>query len=390
MQIERIELRRIQIPLKRAFKHAAHERHHTDAILVAISDADGHTGWGEIKPREYVTGETITSVLEQTAPALADALVGQRFGDPKEVVQWLEATGQTVGRAFATLSGFDLALLDLAGQYASTSIETLLGGRRRDSLPAGVIVGFEHPTATLARYCATLRLSGKKHVKVKVGLDDDAERLAAVAKVFKKTPIRIDANAAWTTQDAIEKLNALASVAPIASIEQPIAADDLEGLARIRRETGIAVMADESVCTLDDAQKIVAAEAADIFNVRLGKNGGFLASKRLVEFAEANGVQVHLGTMVGESGVLSAAGVIFGRCIGDFACLDGKGQNRFLLEVDICRESSEHPAPTAETGSTGLAASPAPGLGISIDLQRVEERQIEPARRFGSGPTETS
>jgi L-alanine-DL-glutamate epimerase-like enolase superfamily enzyme len=170
----------------------------------------------------------------------------------------------------ATLCGFDLALLDAMGQSLCEPLETVLGGMSGPSLPAGVIVGFEQPTEKVARYCATLRLSGKKHVKVKVGLEDDTERLAAIVKVFKTLPLRLDANAAWTVDEAIERLGALQAVAPIASIEQPVVADDIEGLRRIQAETGIAVMADESLRDLADAEQLIERQAASIFHVRLG------------------------------------------------------------------------------------------------------------------------
>ncbi len=223
------------------------------------------------------------------------------------------------------------------------------------------MIGFERPTESLARYCATLRLQGHRHVKVKVGRDDDLERLRAVARVWKDLPLRLDANEAWTPQEAVDRLCAWKAEIPIASIEQPVAKDDLEGMARVRREAKVAVMADESVRTLDDARRLIEADAVDVFNVRLGKNGGLVASRRLVESARRAGVAVHLGTMVGETGVLSSAAELFGRCTTGFECLDGKGQNAFLLEVDILRDS----------GHTAFDPN-APGLGTEIEIGRIE------------------
>ena len=100
-------------------------------------------------------------------------------------------------------------------------------------------------------------------------------------------------------------------------------------------EQGVPVMADESLCTYQDAERLIAADAVDVFNLRLGKNGGFLASRRLVELARSHRLGLHLGTMVGETGILSAAGEIFGSRIAEFACLDGRGQNEWLLARDV-------------------------------------------------------
>lgn len=383
MRIEAVHLQHVRIPLKRSFKHALHERAHADAALVTVLGDDGSRGWGEIQPRKYVTGESMDDVLQADGPAMAQALLGQSFSSWSEATGWLEGQAAERGPRLATLCGFDLALLDAVGKSLRQPVSAALGGASEPELPAGVIVGFEHPTPKVARYCATLRLSGKKHVKVKVGLDDDADRLAAIVKVFKTLPLRLDANAAWTVQEAIDRLKALQSVAPIASIEQPIEAADIGGLHRIQTETGIPVMADESLRDLADADALIEADAAAIFNVRLGKNGGLWAAHRLCERARAAGVEIHLGTMVGETGVLSRASEVFGRCEPGFVCLDGKGQNAFLLEVDILGESSHHRAP-----SDGPRVGPddrpdsSPGLGIHVDEQRTEAHRVGDVLRF--------
>jgi L-alanine-DL-glutamate epimerase-like enolase superfamily enzyme len=370
MHVEAIELRRVRIPLRRAFEHALHERHHADAVFVTVHDDAGNVGWGEVQPRPYVTGETIDGVLDHTGPQLAARLLRCELPSMADAVRWLEAAAAEVDRNLATLCGFDLALLDVAGQRFGVPVADVLGGVVREPLPAGVIIGFEHETAEVARYCATLRLHGKRHVKLKVGRDDDVERAKAVARVWTDVPLRLDANAAWSAEEAIERLRAIAAEVAVASIEQPVPADDLAGMRRIREATGIAVMADEAVCTLADARRLVEEQASDIFNVRLGKNGGLLASRRLVEYARQAGVAVHLGTMVGESGVLSTAAEVFGRCVEGFECLDGKGQNAFLLEVDILEDRSDH------------SFESAPGLGLRVAATRVREHQIDRTRRF--------
>lgn len=96
--------------------------------------------------------------------------------------------------------------------------------------------------------------------------------------------------------------------------------------------------------------------------MRVGKHGGVLASRAIVERAREAGIAVHLGTLVGESGVLSRVAEVFGRCVAGFACLDGKGQNRFLLEEDVLRPPSADDSNPAI--STGLDA---PGSGVDVD-----------------------
>jgi muconate cycloisomerase len=201
------------------------------------------------------------------------------------------------------------------------------------------VIGFDVATPDLKKHCALLRMTAKTHVKVKVGRADDLERLAIVAATFGADhPLRLDANGAWPVDGAIERLREMRARFAIHSVEQPIPNGDLSGLRRVRVETGVKVMVDESLCTLDDGRRLIDAGAADIFNIRIGKCGGLLGSLRLVELARAAGLGVHLGALVGETTVLSRAAEIFGRHVPGFACLEGKGQSRFLLGGDVAVE----------------------------------------------------
>jgi L-Ala-D/L-Glu epimerase len=338
-------------------------------VLVELVDDAGTRGWGEVLPRAYVTGETLDSVLDEHGPRLCARWVGVELGDRDDVVAFLRADIDRQGGALATFGGLELALLDAAGQRFGFALADVLGGIRGPELPAGVIIGFEVATEALARHCAALRFGKRRHIKVKVGLPDDEARMAIIAGVFGDLPLRIDANAAWPADVAVRRLRALARF-PIASIEQPVDKDDLAGLRRIRQEVGMKVMADESVCTLADARALADAQAVDIFNVRLGKMGGVLAAARICELARERGIEVSLGTMVGETGVLSRASEVFGRCVPGFDCLDGKGQNRHLLAEDVLA-----PDPPRDD---------APGLGVRVDIDRVHAlstRELSSATR---------
>jgi muconate cycloisomerase len=371
MRIAEIAVHRLRVPLRQVFAHAAGSRSQSELALVEIIDDAGFRGWGEVLPRPYVTGETLDDVFDVHGPRIAGRWLGSELHERLEVTAFLAA--EIDDTALATFGGFELALLDLAGQRLGFALADVLGGMQREELPAGVIIGFEIPTAKLERHCAALRFGKRRHVKVKVGLDDDEARMAIIAGVFGDLPLRIDANAAWTADEAIARLAALAKF-PIASVEQPVAKHDLAGLRRIRQELDMKVMADESVCTLADARALIEGQAADVFNIRLGKMGGVLAAARVCELARAAGIEVSLGTMVGETGVLSRASEVFGRCVPGFDCLDGKGQNRHLLAEDVLVPDSESPHDDA------------PGLGVRVDIDRVHALSIREPLTHRSRP----
>lgn len=339
MQIESVSLRFLRIPFKHAFEHALKQRTEAESLVVLVRSSAGTTGVGEIVPRPYLTGEILEEVLHRIAPERARRCLGRSFSSQSEVVTWLRQELDKTGRELATLGGFELAILDLAGKELGFSASDVLGGGGGPELPPGVVIGFEIKTPELKRYCALLRMSGTRHVKFKVGQPDDLERLEIVSKMLgSDASLRLDANGAWSANQAIEKLKTIASRFNVESVEQPVGREDLEGLHRVRAETGLKVMADESLCSLEDGHRLIAAEAVDIFNIRIGKCGGLLGSLRLVELARSAGLGVHLGALVGETAVLSRAGELFGRAVPGFACLEGKHQNRLLLEGDIAKE----------------------------------------------------
>src|SRR5687767_6325930 len=116
MRISSVELHHLEIPLKSAFKHARKERTRAESIIVRLTTDEKVIGHGEILPRAYVTGETLESVLEKSAPPAAHHLVGRTFSTQEEVLTFLGEELDRAERRLATFSGFELALLDAAGR----------------------------------------------------------------------------------------------------------------------------------------------------------------------------------------------------------------------------------------------------------------------------------
>ncbi|WP_161855548.1 mandelate racemase/muconate lactonizing enzyme family protein [Bradyrhizobium sp. CCBAU 051011] len=358
MQVERFELHPVRLPLRAPFSHARYRRRESHAIIVVLRCQTGLAGFGEILPRDYVTGETVESVLTTLGPAMGARFTGRHFDDRTSVVTHLHRELDHAGRHLATFCGFETALLDLAGHAFGFALGKVLGRKAGPPLPAGTVIGFDVTTEALPRHAAVMRLRHTRHVKMKVGLVDDVERLTIVAEALG-APLRIDANAAWeSAAEAVRRLRSMRAI-PLASVEQPLAPYDFVGARRIRQETGIPVVADEGLCTGEDADRLIEERAADIFNIRLAKCGGLLGALRLVERAQANGLRCHLGTMVGESGILTRLAELFGRFVHGFDWLDGKGQNAWLLANDVLEEP--HAAVHAPISASGL------GVRVSRD-----------------------
>jgi L-alanine-DL-glutamate epimerase-like enolase superfamily enzyme len=342
MRIADVTVYRICIPFRRPFGHALYWRDKTETIILCISCDAGLKGWGEVLPRSYLDGGTIADVVSREVPELVESWRGRTLENGEQVVAALREEHHRKSCSLATRAGWELALLDLAGKAFGFAAGDVLGRWVGPELEAGAVIGFDVPVERLERYCQGLRLAGRRHIKMKVGRGDDLLRLQIANAVLGPTvPIRVDANSAWSVDEAISQVRRMRYL-NVCSIEQPVSARDLDAMRKVREKTGMAVVADESLCSLEDACSIVKARAADVFNIRIAKCGGFLASLDLVKFAKDSGLSCQLGTLVGETGILSRASEIFGERVEGFHFLEGKRQNRHLLVQDIVEDPGAH------------------------------------------------
>jgi L-alanine-DL-glutamate epimerase-like enolase superfamily enzyme len=184
------------------------------------------------------------------------------------------------------------------------------------------------------------------------------QRVAAVREaVGPNVRIKIDVNGGWRTAGtAIGAAKGVARYYP-EYLEQPVDRRDLEGLAEVRRLSGVPIMADEAVLDARDALGAVRLRACDLINIKLMKCGGLLAALTLDAVAETAGVGCQVGTMV-ESSVASAAGLHLALALHNAATVEMGGP--IMLEEDVgrLRDNYERDRVTVPDG---------PGLGVEPD-----------------------
>src|SRR6185437_512541 len=182
----------ISIPFRAPFGHALSWRDRTEAIIVRLVSDKGLTGWGEILPRDYLTGETIDTVLSRELPEVANRWVGRNLDTRDDLLEALDDQQRGSNVALATRAGWELALLDLAGKSFGFAAGDVLGPSIHRQLEPGVVIGFDVATEKLERHCTLIRLAGRRHVKIKVGHGDDLRRLQIIsATLGKGIPLRI-------------------------------------------------------------------------------------------------------------------------------------------------------------------------------------------------------
>lgn len=346
-RVESVTIYQLRIPFQQTFRHALQSRAESDAVIVKITDHNGMSGYGESLPRPYVTGETTQAMIERIRERLAPRIFAESFAPGWETFEYLQTvmpewtkSGEQQSSPVAWNAAFcavELALLDWSLRADHCALADLLPPARYEVVYSGVIsADAPKDAAALAR-----RLSrfGVHQIKVKVGTPDDAARLEAVRKaVGDNVELRADANAAWQADEAIEQLRRLARF-KLRSIEQPVSAADLTGMKRVRNESGVPIMADESVVTVDQARRLIELDACDYFNIRLSKCGGLSGSLAIAKLAQENGIQIQVGAQVGETGILSAAGRTCAAHLPALAWAEGSF-GTWLLTEDVTFENA--------------------------------------------------
>jgi muconate cycloisomerase len=376
MRIVRLEAFRIKIPFKRKYVHAEAEREEGENVIVRLTSDGSITGVGETIPREYLTGETPSSVMDLLLDTFASRIVGQRFDDFDRVRQFLgdaavTAHERSTGAAFCAI---DLAMIDIAGKQFLRPASDFIGEMKKAKIHyTGPISG--DARFSTAKTALLMRLARFSQVKVKVGIGDDEARLAGVRRIMgRKVDVRIDANCAWQPEQAVQMIGRLRHFG-ISSVEQPVKGKDFEGLRYVRERCEVPIMADESACTFSDVQLLAQMGACDILNVRLAKCGGISGSLKMVEIARENSMKCQLGCLVGETSILGAAGRHFALAVPDLIHVEGS-YNRHLLKTDIAH-------PRMGFGPNGVARPlEGYGLGIHLDESALAECTIE-RRSFG-------
>jgi L-alanine-DL-glutamate epimerase-like enolase superfamily enzyme len=311
-------------------------------VRVVVIDHDGVEGWGEAAPNRFY-GESVESV----AGALARFATPLETADPWALEDAEAAMNAVLGRNGSAKSAVSAALHDLAGKRVGLPLYRLWGLDPSRAPRSSFTIAIAETSAELEQRvqdAATYPI-----LKIKLGTDRDADIVRTVRRAAPDKTLRVDANAAWTPKYAVRMIDVLAEHG-VEFIEQPVSAQDIDGLRYVRDRSRLPVIADESCVTSADIPRLIG--AVDGINIKLSKCGGLREAHRMIAAARAHGLLVMAGCMVETSlGVTAAAH--FAPLL-DFADLDGAA----LLRDD------PHDGATIEGGI--ICIPDRPGLGVRL------------------------
>lgn len=341
----------------------------TENIVVEIVDQGGERGYGEGIPRHYVTGESLRGSLDALRQVLAPPLLGRQI-EPSDALGLVEGLSgeEAVDRTPAAACALETALLDLAGKSTGRPVSALISKRQPRPVVYSAVVpllGQDLMQGVLAQI-SQMQL---RQVKVKVGPQGGAGLVRQVRRSLgPEAVLRVDANGAWSADQAISAIKELEGLA-VEAVEQPVAKDDIQGMALVNSQVEALLLADESLCTASQARGLIEAKAVGGFNLRLSKLGGAMRTMRVMDMASQAsqaGLVCQLGCQVGELGILSAMGRQFASVHEDLKYLEGS-LTRFFVSQDLIAEDLSF-------GQGGAApVLDGPGLGITVEPHKLED-----------------
>jgi L-alanine-DL-glutamate epimerase-like enolase superfamily enzyme len=303
MHIASIETHPVGIPLKAEYRMvSALGRHEESAfVLVRLVTDSGLEGAGEASVTVRWSGETVWGVQALIDRVLTPLLVGMEL-DPARPLENIAAIDSRMDRAvkhnWFAKSAIEMACWDVLGKAAGKPVFELLGGACRPlAIPSRFSLGAYDVPRARSR-AAELVEQGFATVKVKVGgkPEDDLARVRAVREVIRfERKLVIDANCGWDAETAIRCVRELADCR-VDLVEQPTPDGDYAAIAKVRRECGVPVMADDMCFDVVHAKELIRNQACDLISVYPGKNGGIRKSREIVEYCQQHGVGCTIGS----------------------------------------------------------------------------------------------
>ena len=371
MQILDLEFTPVSVPYTHREISSQVNRDGVTDIVVRVTTDDGLTGWGE-----SCSGANVESVVE-TLKAMAPFLVGRSPWESEAIRADLWHRGlwsfrkSTASFAFA---GIDMALWDLCGKACGEPLYRLLGGKVRDEVSYFYYLA-RGTAEDLRLQCQDALSRGFSIFYLKVGIDISAEleMVRTVRETLGDTGrIRLDANGAWTVNEAIRNI-ALLDEYRIDFVEQPVLPDPITSMQEVRSRSQVAVCANEGLWTAEDTYVRIKNRVADVFCFSpywVGSLGYFQTLSRTAHF---EGLQVCKHTH-GELGIAAAA--IHHVLLTLPNVVEGNQQTATMMQDDVLTQE----LPIAHQPKWGVPNGS--GIGIEVNQDKLQ-RYHEVYRREG-------
>jgi L-alanine-DL-glutamate epimerase-like enolase superfamily enzyme len=295
----------LKIPLIKPMLMAGTHITHAETLIVRIESHNGHVGWGENTAAPSHGGQTLEDMSNAFNHGIKDSLIGV---DSRNLSAIGSALSQKFPKGSGAIAAIDMALYDLVGKEMGVAAYTLMGGKRRYSVPPLWLIGTKSVESDISE-AKKYQALGYQFFKLKLGVKSVQEDIQSAVGIRQALgndiQICADANMGYSTEDAIEFLEGTRE-AKLAFLEQPLAKDNLAGLQRICELNIAPIGLDESITSIADMieSKKYGVSGVSLKTLKLGGISGVLRSAIV---CDAFGLQINLAGKIAESSVASAA-----------------------------------------------------------------------------------
>jgi len=354
MKIKNIRTATLNAPLKNPFITSLRRVDALEDLVVIIECDEGSLGYGEGAQTPVITGETLGSMIA-TIEYIKPHIIGLEIEDLDAILHLVHTL---ILKNTTAKSALEIALYDLKAKYLKLPLYKMLGGTQR-KFRTDITISMQETDKMIADALNAVDL-GYDTLKIKIGDDPkkDVERIIAIDQALHSDiSLRLDANQGWTAKQSVELLHALEKKDIIAEfIEQPVAADDIEGLKYIKERVQTPLLADESIFSLKDAKKLLEMQAIDYVNIKLAKTAGITEALKLADLSASFGVKCMIGCML-EGPISVAAGVHVASAKADIIS---------MIDLDAVSLLASHPVKTnIKFEESNIELSNDIGLGVS-------------------------
>ncbi|HEY9447622.1 MAG TPA: enolase C-terminal domain-like protein [Burkholderiales bacterium] len=371
MRITKFETYQVSVPSKGDYRMARGTHESLRSLVVRLHTDAGIVGEGEAHQGvEGYSAETLGTMDAVVREVYGPMLVGREIDAPEQIALGLVLARR--GNLFAKCA-VEMALFDALARSRKLPIVALLGGPVRTRLELSGSIGIDEPAA-MAEKASTMVTAGYRTLKLKVGTPDIAMDIARIREVRRAVgeavAIRLDANSGYLPADALTFVRGLDGLG-IDYLEQPVAAEHWDAMAKLTRLGIVPILADESVHTPEDAYRVIKMGAADAIKIKISKVGGYIAARKIIDIAEASGTKLVIGQGICSS--LEAAAEAHLACAYPHVHPVAEMVGPTKLKGDLVE-------PGLDLKSGYLELPPGPGLGVTLSMKAVERYTIKPAR----------
>ena len=366
LQLERIALREIRLPLKEPFRISSGICTERRIALLELTDASGMVAWSECVAGElpYYSAETIDTAWHAIREWLAPMVLGVPIDRPESIHRLFEhdVCGHNMAKA-----AIEMGCWDLEARHRDMSLSRLLGGTR-DRVPTGISIGIQDSPEALVTRARRALADGYRKIKVKIRPGADVEYVGAVRQALgDDVSLMADANSAYHLSDAdhLAKLDAFG----LLMIEQPLGREDLVRHAELQRRLRTPICLDESITDVERCEDMIALGAGRIVNIKPGRVGGFTVAKGIHDLCEQNGMAVWCGGML-ESGIGRAHNVALAS-LPNFSLPGDLSPSARYWARDVV-------IPQWTMDRDGLVPVPTgrPGIGVEPDIDYIDDLTV--------------